>query len=85
MLKEEQRIRAQKEARKAIDEETLNKVFRAVGANKIDKEATKTLKALAEEAIVEYAIRAQEIAKEREESTLNAECVACGVARSNVF
>lgn len=80
----ERRRNAQREAEKAIREEDLEKVLRAAGAIKIEKNATRVLKAVAASEIAEFAVRAQDASEAREESELNAECIACGAAQRQI-
>ena len=50
----------------------------------MEANAKRALKALAEVAMAEYAIRAAESAVVREENAVDAECVACGAARAAI-
>lgn len=79
----ELRLRARREASKAIDEEALEAVLKAAGARRVEPDARRALKAVLEEAITELAERATQVVKEREREAVDAECIACATIRAN--
>ncbi len=80
---EERTNRARESAREAIDEERLEEVLRAAGAREVTEPAKRALRALSEEAIARYAIEAVQISRERKESEVSEESIACAAAVSS--